>query len=987
MSATIETIKAKSAAAEALAAKLKKQFDTKNEEFKKDLESIRKAKESLLEENRNFQRLRLQALSFYSEKTKKGLTQEEITRESRNYFLSSGLDYKGQNQSCYQADGIQARTDASFDFGRLLSGIFSAQVSANATAAALLKQILIAHVGPSRINNFIVPEPIIINLCEGVLFQGELGAGVFAGVAVETGIDLGLTLGNVDLSVNASISASAGVTGNVSINGNYFYAEDTICKSFEQPSGDDKNLSLVRQELDKLLDFKILTEKIKTSAGNLFLHRLKPTIITNILISSTNGKTDWAFTAQANAGVKCAVVNASIDATANAMAGGSRKDVNIRFQTVYKPSPESSISKQQEDEKRIKAAIKEYEDGLGGFFRSQSLESKEALAYLKSIPSNKQVTAVNDMLGLSTTNSTSTSIRLKPTSTFYGLLYHALQQAFIVMTQDSKIIYQQYEYDANAKLGAKVGKSEILDLGTSKSYYYNRLSYKTITVFWGSENKRHSYFQASTTKKNEDPETFTTPALNGSGISYGGSFALVDLKEALQFNTAELWMITPNVPDESHDQFPLEDLGSFRTINDDIPNEKHEMFYKDKINPTAMTNEIKHALEAFDIYLKSTWFAGKPHAAKILKDMIDKKESVGPAVAWLINKNDKDDKDNGKYNSLFHGKHSTYKINHTATKIMFFDLLTTAYKEGLHGERLEKEQNENEAIKFKNLQTEQEKWNQNIQYLNAKKLEDEKSNLSLKDKIDKQIEDQKEKLRAQKESNERIRNIRGRNELNELINEDVIRINKMKAHNIEYLKSIAVTLNVTVEQLYAFFGKNPNGETAYDSRKCLGMILDHEIAFPGLGAIIIEASFKYEPDVILKCSLIKPSIWKRLSTYWSPLKTNEEIIELSPDTAKNMLDKFNGLGKHEQYKRLNAIRLRFRIQDMHNDEKTLFKLGFKILGTGAKIELKGLEQAGSEGIVDLHTAWFDKEGAIIENKFQGVQEYDTGVPQVTLFSQ
>ena len=58
-----------------------------------------------------------------------------------------------------------------------------------------------------------------------------------------------------------------------------------------------------------------------------------------------------------------------------------------------------------------------------------------------------------------------------------------------------------------------------------------------------------------------------------------------------------------------------------------------------------------------------------------------------------------------------------------------------------------------------------------------------------------------------------------------------------------------------------------------------------------------------------------------------------------------------------------------------------------MLGTGAKIELKGLEQAGSEGIIDLHTAWFDDTGNIIDSSLLPQQHYENGVPQVALFCQ
>lgn len=83
---------------------------------------------------------------------------------------------------------------------------------------------------------------------------------------------------------------------------------------------------------------------------------------------------------------------------------------------------------------------------------------------------------------------------------------------------------------------------------------------------------------------------------------------------------------------------------------------------------------------------------------------------------------------------------------------------------------------------------------------------------------------------------------------------------------------------------------------------------------------------------------------------------------------------------------LHAIRIRFRIQDLNNDDKTRFTLGFKVVGTGAKISLETVDRAGSEGIVDLCTVWMNEElkkkGAI-----HPADPYELSVPPVTLFCQ
>ena len=54
---------------------------------------------------------------------------------------------------------------------------------------------------------------------------------------------------------------------------------------------------------------------------------------------------------------------------------------------------------------------------------------------------------------------------------------------------------------------------------------------------------------------------------------------------------------------------------------------------------------------------------------------------------------------------------------------------------------------------------------------------------------------------------------------------------------------------------------------------------------------------------------------------------------------------------------LQSIRIRYRLRDTHNNDSSLFKLGFKIAGTGFGFELESVDRAGNEGIVDLAIVW------------------------------
>ena len=146
-------------------------------------------------------------------------------------------------------------------------------------------------------------------------------------------------------------------------------------------------------------------------------------------------------------------------------------------------------------------------------------------------------------------------------------------------------------------------------------------------------------------------------------------------------------------------------------------------------------------------------------------------------------------------------------------------------------------------------------------------------------------------------------------------------------------------------------------------------------------AVLIEATFAVPHETPLTVE----HKWQSRSTGMFS-SVNEEYFILSPDTRATLmaLDAFKTADKREA--QLQSIRLRYRIQDLHNDDKTRFTLGFKVLGTGAKISLQTIDRAGSEGIVDLCTVWLDR-GLAASASGDPKAAYETAVPPVTLFCQ
>lgn len=82
---------------------------------------------------------------------------------------------------------------------------------------------------------------------------------------------------------------------------------------------------------------------------------------------------------------------------------------------------------------------------------------------------------------------------------------------------------------------------------------------------------------------------------------------------------------------------------------------------------------------------------------------------------------------------------------------------------------------------------------------------------------------------------------------------------------------------------------------------------------------------------------------------------------------------------------LQAIRLRYRIADSENKRRTRFSLGFKYIGS-LGVQLESVENAGSEGIVNLGTHWFENFSKYNAMTSQ-TQAYEEAVPQVALLHQ
>lgn len=168
----------------------------------------------------------------------------------------------------------------------------------------------------------------------------------------------------------------------------------------------------------------------------------------------------------------------------------------------------------------------------------------------------------------------------------------------------------------------------------------------------------------------------------------------------------------------------------------------------------------------------------------------------------------------------------------------------------------------------------------------------------------------------------------------------------------DYFVQVAKTLEVQPDELNQFFMK------MLDER---GPSFLRELAeLEKIESVLLESSFRLDfADIVLK----------------TVQEGDTKITKLHSETSKQLLE------LHESMRTLEAIRLRYRIQDSFNADGDYFSLGFKIDGQGLGIKLKKVDRAGSEGIVDLFTHWVDRRLG------SGTAAYEKAVPPVALFCQ
>ena len=176
-------------------------------------------------------------------------------------------------------------------------------------------------------------------------------------------------------------------------------------------------------------------------------------------------------------------------------------------------------------------------------------------------------------------------------------------------------------------------------------------------------------------------------------------------------------------------------------------------------------------------------------------------------------------------------------------------------------------------------------------------------------------------------------------------------LNRVLAHpekKCGYMEALALRLHVTYEALLKFLLEHGNsglvGDIAYLTKmdpETRAKYADH---IPKPTAFLIESSFALHDPA----SVSLEAVWSRKSKWVLGPKTR----------GQSLRGTFIGKGRNpKDCGALQAIRLRYRMADDVSSSKTRFSLGIRYIAH-AGIEYASVEEAGSEGIVNLATTWY-----------------------------
>ena len=886
----------------------------------------------------NIKYSQLAAAATKASDSSKKLSAEEIS----DFFLSVGTQLKGQNQSCYQAIGVRFSAEGSVDPLKLhTAGVFSSQLTVTGAGEISDKVLILVQVGPETIGGFSVETPLMLNFCSGTKFAASLECSVFAGIDFNVGYkDLGTTA-----------SLNLGAHGNARLSGENFYAVNVQPLAFL--NNDVVSLKSALSDLISVTDFK---EFLKAPAVNFinkysgkepillqksgalamfksFLVSRAPLIETKTLINELKEIEDNDISRQ------------PIRVQARVLS----KNLND-YKEKKRPAIATSVNIFSGDVKahgKLTASVN-IQANLLGFLGLDVASENE---FLKANVSTKPVYIRYQ-----------TAYPAK-SSRHFDIIPEEPSEHYVALTQDTSMVYTSYDFElasTNTSISGSARGKELAKKTLEKSSgkaSENRMSYVTTTVYWSAK-------VPGITGEGR------TTSLPGSGVSFGCSFPLDALKSAIE------WDFTyTNVEQQEYESFATE-----MYIEDEAYREDEA--YSEIIKRIVVSNyslegspvneaeifkaSIHKALNIYNDWLmaankKGVFKHSPPTAYTILRRMISDKETnhLKEAVVWLLDK-DKDAPPQPEFDRIFGSKLLKKDLTHrvlastvgpTLNKSTFTRILENEGYDRAFNATMEARQ-ELEKIQ-KQVHTREDEISETVSKVRS---------------VEKTRRIEKSRQVAVKET----RAVSVETSINANTPElrsyfvqgcdDKIEINKFLSPKRAYLQFVADQLNVSLDQIFTFFS----------SPHVRDLILNYKeySEINKLDAIILESGFLTDPTSFI--------INNKMVSGTGGI--NQQLIELESSAAQTLLAEFNQ--QQSKQTKLNVIRMRFRIQDTKSKDSTLFKLGAKLLGNGANIKVSKIEEAGSEGIIDLRTEWY---GSSLPNNSD--ENYKTGVPAVALFCQ
>lgn len=184
-----------------------------------------------------------------------------------------------------------------------------------------------------------------------------------------------------------------------------------------------------------------------------------------------------------------------------------------------------------------------------------------------------------------------------------------------------------------------------------------------------------------------------------------------------------------------------------------------------------------------------------------------------------------------------------------------------------------------------------------------------------------------------------------------------------------YLRTVASSLRISYEQLREFFLSPGVFDTLRDLKspqELTSHTKGHAASSGGIKNIILEATFR--PNSLINVELIQRK---------SPTRTT---VEISDRYMQSTINSF--ISRPAEYN-LESIAIRYHLQEKTDDGRS-FSPGISVLGTGAGICLKKIEESGSAAVIEIFRLWFHPDLVNIA-KHNPAGTYESAVPPVALF--